>query len=68
MSFDLHSPNDPYAPLTGRMGYYIEVPRESCESVSHWFATSDQAEKNRWVKKILSEKEGHDANSNAHFP
>jgi hypothetical protein len=34
---------------------------------SRWFAASDQAEKNRSVKKVLLEKEGHYANSNTRF-
>ena len=33
-----------------------------------WFAASDQAEKNRPVKNVLLEKEGHHANRTAHFP
>jgi hypothetical protein len=35
---------------------------------SRWFATSDQAEKNRSVKNVLLEKEEHDANSTTRFP
>lgn len=34
---------------------------------SRWFAACDQAEKNRLVKKVLLEKEGHYANSNTCF-
>ncbi len=39
----------------------------SISNGSRWFAAFDQAEKNRPVKKVLLEKEGHYANSNARF-
>ena len=32
-------------------------------NVSRWFAATDQAEKNRSVKNVLLQKEGHYANS-----
>ncbi len=34
---------------------------------SRWFAASDQTEKNRSVKIVLLQKEGHHANSPARF-
>ena len=34
---------------------------------SRWVAASDQVEKNRLVKDVLLEKEGHYANSNTRF-
>lgn len=35
---------------------------------SRWIAVSEQAEKNRSLKQVLLEKEGHDANSTTHYP
>ena len=35
---------------------------------SRWFAVSDQAEKNRLVKNVQLEKEGHHANRTTRFP
>ena len=35
---------------------------------SRWFTISNQAEKNRSVKNVLTEKKEHHANSNTHFP
>ncbi len=37
------------------------------ESVAAFAADADQAEKNRSMKKVLLEKEGHYANSTTHF-
>ena len=37
------------------------------KSVAAFAADADQAEKNRSMKKVLLEKEGHNANSTTHF-
>ena len=37
------------------------------KSVAAFAADADQAEKNRSMKKVLLEKEGHHANSTTHF-